>query len=84
MRWLWDRRSVPFTLPLPAEIGPWLEAGGAFAGTPAGFREFVAGEAAATGASYFVCDVAFGDLSYDEAAQTTELIGRDVLPAFGM
>jgi alkanesulfonate monooxygenase SsuD/methylene tetrahydromethanopterin reductase-like flavin-dependent oxidoreductase (luciferase family) len=82
MRWLWDRRGVAFTLPLPDEIGPWLDAGGAFAGTPAGFREFAVAQIAATGASYFVCDVAFGDLSYDEAAQTTELIGREVMPAF--
>ncbi|HEX5420211.1 MAG TPA: LLM class flavin-dependent oxidoreductase [Gammaproteobacteria bacterium] len=91
MRWLWDRRGVPFTLPLPAEIGSWLDAGGAFAGTPSGFRKFVADQVAATGASYFVCDLAFGDLSYDfgdlsydESAQTTELVGREVLPSFAV
>lgn len=82
MRLLWDRHGLDFPLPLPRDVAPWIEAGGAFAGTAAGFRDFVAQQIEATGATYFVCDVAFGDLSLDEALRTTELIGRDVMPAF--
>jgi alkanesulfonate monooxygenase SsuD/methylene tetrahydromethanopterin reductase-like flavin-dependent oxidoreductase (luciferase family) len=83
MRWLWDRYGVEFPLPLPDVVGPWLELGGAFAGTADGFREFVAREAETTGATYFVCDVAFGDVTHEEAMRTTALIGREVMPAFG-
>jgi alkanesulfonate monooxygenase SsuD/methylene tetrahydromethanopterin reductase-like flavin-dependent oxidoreductase (luciferase family) len=82
MRWLWDRHGLAFSLPLPAGIGPLLDSGGAFAGTAEAFREFVAAEIAATGANYFVCDIAFGDQSIDEAMQTTGIIGTEVLPAF--
>jgi len=32
--------------------------------------------------NYFVCDVAFGDLTLEEALQTVELLGNEVLPAF--
>lgn len=82
MRLLWDRSGLEFPLPLPSQVGPWLQAGGAFAGTAAGFRDFVVEQVEATGGTYFVCDVAFGDLGFDEAMRTTELIGREVLPAF--
>ncbi len=84
MRLLWDRHGREFTLPLPPQIGPMLDAGSAFAGTPQGFAEFVAAEIATTGANYFVCDVAFGDQRLEEAMQTTELLGRDVLPRFAV
>jgi hypothetical protein len=29
------------------------------------------------------CDVAFGDMTFDEALRTTELIGREVIPVHG-
>jgi alkanesulfonate monooxygenase SsuD/methylene tetrahydromethanopterin reductase-like flavin-dependent oxidoreductase (luciferase family) len=82
MRLLWDKHGMDFPLRLPSAIGPMLEVGAAFAGTPAGFRDFVADHVAAIGANYLSCDVAFGDMTFDEALQTTELIGRQVLPAF--
>jgi alkanesulfonate monooxygenase SsuD/methylene tetrahydromethanopterin reductase-like flavin-dependent oxidoreductase (luciferase family) len=83
MEWLWLRKGVPFPLTqLPTEFGPLAEIGAAFAGTPAGARDYVAEQVAAAGATYFVCDVAFGDLTYEESLRTTELLGREVLPAF--
>jgi hypothetical protein len=42
----------------------------------------VADHVEAIGANYMTCDVAFGDMTFDEAMQTTELIGREVMPAF--
>jgi alkanesulfonate monooxygenase SsuD/methylene tetrahydromethanopterin reductase-like flavin-dependent oxidoreductase (luciferase family) len=82
MRLLWDQRGMEFPLRLPPDIGPMIEAGGAFAGTAGGFREFVAGSVESIGANYLSCDVAFGDMTFDEAMRTTELIGREVMPAF--
>jgi alkanesulfonate monooxygenase SsuD/methylene tetrahydromethanopterin reductase-like flavin-dependent oxidoreductase (luciferase family) len=82
MRYLWDRHDVAFPLQLPPEIEPMLAAGAAFAGTPAGFCTFLDEQVAAIGATYVACDVAFGDMTLEEALRTTELIGREVIPRF--
>jgi alkanesulfonate monooxygenase SsuD/methylene tetrahydromethanopterin reductase-like flavin-dependent oxidoreductase (luciferase family) len=82
MRWLWDQHNMEFPLRLPPEIGPMLEAGAAFAGTAAGFGDFVSQSVAAIGANYITCDVAFGNMTFDEAMRTTQLIGQNVIPAF--
>jgi len=82
MRYLWDRHEIDFPLELPPEIGPMLAAGAAFAGTAAGFRAFLEEQVAAIGATYVACDVAFGDMTLAEAMRTTELIGREIIPAF--
>jgi len=82
MRWLWDQHGMEFPLRLPPEIGPMIEAGAAFAGTAAGFRDFVSHSVAAIGANYVTCDVAFGNMTFDEAMRTTKLLGREVIPAF--
>ena len=82
MRLLWDRNGIDFPLPLPPTIGPLIDVGAAFVGTPAGFRDYITEHVAGIGADYLTCDVAFGDMTFDEAMRTTELIGRDVIPAF--
>ena len=82
MRLLWDQRGMEFPLRLPPEIGPMMQVGAAFVGTAAGFRDFVAHSVEAIGANYITCDVAFGDMTFDEAMQTTQLIGQDVIPEF--
>ena len=82
MRLLWDQRGMDFPLHLPPEIGPMMQVGAAFVGTAAGFRDFVANSVESIGANYIACDVAFGDMTFEEAMRTTQLIGRDVIPAF--
>jgi len=82
MRFLWDRHRIPFALPLPPEFDPMIESGAGFAGTAAGFRDFIARDAEGMDANYFACDIAFGDLTFDESMRTTELIGREIIPAF--
>lgn len=82
MRLLWDQKGMEFPLALPPEIGPMLEVGAAFAGTVDDFVDFIAESVEPIGANYITCDVAFGDMTFDEAMRTTELIGREVIPAF--
>lgn len=82
MRLLWDRHGMAFPLGLPPEIGPMLEVGAAFAGTTSGFRDYIAQHVEPIGANYIACDVSFGNMTFDEALRTTELIGREVVPAF--
>lgn len=82
MRLLWDRHNMAFPLQLPPEVGPMLDVGAAFAGTAAGFRDFLSASVESIGANYMTCDVAFGDMTFDEAMRTTKLIGNEVMPAF--
>lgn len=82
MELLWVRNGTKLPLGLPPEIGPLLAARAAFAGTVSEFRNFLQDQVRSTGASYFVCDVAFGDLAPEESMQTIKLLGEEVIPHF--
>jgi alkanesulfonate monooxygenase SsuD/methylene tetrahydromethanopterin reductase-like flavin-dependent oxidoreductase (luciferase family) len=82
MELLWVRNGTKLPLGLPQEIGPLLEARAAFAGTASDFKRFLEEQIRSTGASYFVCDVAFGDLAPEESLQTIKLLGEQVIPHF--
>jgi alkanesulfonate monooxygenase SsuD/methylene tetrahydromethanopterin reductase-like flavin-dependent oxidoreductase (luciferase family) len=82
MELLWVQHGRAFPLALPQEFGPLLASGGAFAGTAAGARRYIADEIETSGANYFICDIAFGDIALDEAMRTVELLGRELMPHF--
>jgi len=84
MEHLWAKYSVPFPLgaSLPQEWDALEAHGHAIASTPAKVKDYVAEVTEASGASYFVCDFAFGTMSHDEAMRSTELFAREVMPAF--
>ena len=82
MELLWVRNGMKLPLGLPPEIEPLLQAGAAFAGTASGFKSYLEEQIAATGATYFVCDLAFGDLTPAESMRTVELLGNEILPSF--
>jgi alkanesulfonate monooxygenase SsuD/methylene tetrahydromethanopterin reductase-like flavin-dependent oxidoreductase (luciferase family) len=83
MELLWATYDVPFPLKaaLPEEWDPLQAHGHAIAGTPVQVRDFIANEVEAAGATYFVCDFAFGTISHAEAMQSVELFAHDVMPA---
>ncbi len=82
MEILWVRHGHQFPLALPQEVGPLLAAGGAFAGTAAGARRYIAEQIETSGANYFICGIAFGDITLEEGTRTAELLGREVIPQF--
>ena len=82
MELLWVRNGTKLPLGLPPEIGPLLAARAAFAGTVTDFKTYLEEQIRSTGASYFVCDVAFGDLTPKESLQTIKLLGEQVIPHF--
>ena len=84
MEHLWAKYDVPFPLgaSLPTEWDALEAHGHAIASTPAKVKDYVAEVTEAAGASYFVCDFAFGSMSHDEAMRSTELFAREVMPAF--
>ena len=84
MERLWAKYDVPFPLAasLPTEWDPLQAAGHAIAGTPSQVKDYIAVQIEASGASYFVCDFAFGAISHDEAMRSIELFTKEVMPAF--
>jgi alkanesulfonate monooxygenase SsuD/methylene tetrahydromethanopterin reductase-like flavin-dependent oxidoreductase (luciferase family) len=79
---LWETYGVPFPLQLPPAFEQIQEAGAAFAGTPDAARAYIAAQIEAAGINYFVCDIAFGAITFEEAMRTTTLLASEVLPAF--
>jgi alkanesulfonate monooxygenase SsuD/methylene tetrahydromethanopterin reductase-like flavin-dependent oxidoreductase (luciferase family) len=81
---LWEQRGVPF--PLQGELADEFEVlqehGVGFAGTPAQARDYIAAQAEGSGINYFVCDMAFGDITLVEAKRSIALFAREVMPAF--
>jgi alkanesulfonate monooxygenase SsuD/methylene tetrahydromethanopterin reductase-like flavin-dependent oxidoreductase (luciferase family) len=84
MELLWAKFDVPFPLKdgLPEEWDPLQAHGHAIAGPPTQVRDYIAGQAEAAGATYFVCDFAFGTISHEEVMKSVELFAREVMPAF--
>jgi alkanesulfonate monooxygenase SsuD/methylene tetrahydromethanopterin reductase-like flavin-dependent oxidoreductase (luciferase family) len=84
MELLWTKYDVPFPLKaaLPDEWDALEAQGHAIAGTPAQVRDYVATQVEAAGATYFVCDFAFGTMGHDEALRSAELFAGEVMPEF--
>ena len=81
---LWRKYDVPSPLDgvLPEDFVDWHNAGAGFAGTPAQARDYIEAQIEEAGINYFCADLAFGDLSFDEAARPVELFEREIIPAF--
>jgi alkanesulfonate monooxygenase SsuD/methylene tetrahydromethanopterin reductase-like flavin-dependent oxidoreductase (luciferase family) len=81
---LWDRHGVrsPLEGRMPHDFDAWRRAGLCFAGTADGAREYVAEESERAGTDYLCADVAFGDIAFEEAARTVDLLGEQVIRTF--
>jgi alkanesulfonate monooxygenase SsuD/methylene tetrahydromethanopterin reductase-like flavin-dependent oxidoreductase (luciferase family) len=81
---LWKLYGVrsPLEGKMPHDFDEFRAAGLAYAGTPEGAREYVAEQCERAGANYLCADVAFGDIAFEEAARTVELLAQHVMPAF--
>jgi alkanesulfonate monooxygenase SsuD/methylene tetrahydromethanopterin reductase-like flavin-dependent oxidoreductase (luciferase family) len=81
---LWRKYDVPSPLDgvLPEDFVDWHKAGAGFAGTPAQARDYIAAQVEEAGINYFVADLIFGDVTFEEASRTVELFEREVIPAF--
>ena len=84
MEVLWKQRGVPFPLHgiLPEEFDLLQRSGHGLAGTPAQARDYIAAEAEAAGVNYFVCDMAFGNITFAQVLRSVELFAQEVMPAF--
>jgi alkanesulfonate monooxygenase SsuD/methylene tetrahydromethanopterin reductase-like flavin-dependent oxidoreductase (luciferase family) len=79
--WLVDHLGrEPF--PIAQEFPGAVEMGLAFAGSPASVRDFLARARDEAGISYMALEIAFGDITEEEAGRSAELFATEVMPAF--
>ena len=77
---LWRKYDVPSPLDgvLPEDFADWHAAGAGFAGTPPRRCEYIAAQEEEAGINYFCADLAFGDITFEEAvAHGRALRARD-------
>jgi alkanesulfonate monooxygenase SsuD/methylene tetrahydromethanopterin reductase-like flavin-dependent oxidoreductase (luciferase family) len=79
---LWERAGIAPPTHFPPTFDLWQQAGGAFAGTPEGAREFVAEQVDVAGLDTMNFHMAFGNISYENVSRTAELFAAEVMPAF--
>jgi alkanesulfonate monooxygenase SsuD/methylene tetrahydromethanopterin reductase-like flavin-dependent oxidoreductase (luciferase family) len=81
--YLWRKYHITPPPVFPADTFEGICATGHFyAGDPAGAREWVARHRDAGGISYMALETCFGDMTFDEALQTAELLATEVMPHF--
>ncbi|MFZ5781313.1 MAG: LLM class flavin-dependent oxidoreductase [Pseudomonadota bacterium] len=66
---------------IPAEFEQALAGGYVVAGSASTVRDRLKRDNDVAGINYCLCRLAFGDLSFEEAARSTELFAREVMPA---
>jgi alkanesulfonate monooxygenase SsuD/methylene tetrahydromethanopterin reductase-like flavin-dependent oxidoreductase (luciferase family) len=71
----------PFEKRTGRDFTEWHDKGGAFAGTPDEALAYLRQQQELAGIDYVAVDLAFGDTSYAESAQTAELLAKEVAPA---
>src|SRR5580698_997557 len=79
---LWKRHGTqPRYARIPDNFDAMVENGGAIIGSPGTLRDQVRNMANAAGASYFITQFSFGDLSQQEVLHSAGIFAREVLPA---
>jgi alkanesulfonate monooxygenase SsuD/methylene tetrahydromethanopterin reductase-like flavin-dependent oxidoreductase (luciferase family) len=80
--WEWGGIEFPVKAIYPDEFDALQAMGMGIAGTPETVRRYIASAVAATGITYFVCDMAFGSIPFDAASRSVDLFAREVMPHF--
>ena len=79
---LWNKHGTqPRYARMPQDFDSMVTNGGALAGSPGTLRDQVRNMTDAAGASYFISQFSFGDLSPAEVLHSVSLFAREVLPA---
>ena len=77
---LWEERGVPLPLKLPLQWDEFEAAGQGIAGSPASVRAYLTEQAGLAGASFFLCQMVFGEIRHEEALRSLTLFAREVAP----
>lgn len=84
MEFIWQRSGAAFALTAiyPDDFAALEAVGHGVAGSPATVRDYMMRLKAETGVNTVLCQMAFGDMTFDQAARSIALFGREVIPAF--
>ncbi|MGH6665687.1 MAG: LLM class flavin-dependent oxidoreductase [Pseudolabrys sp.] len=84
MDYLWRRSGVEFVLKdiYPEDFDDLARIGHGIAGSPSTVRDTIAKLQKETGVNTVLCQMVFGDISFDDATHSIRLFGREVIPAF--
>jgi alkanesulfonate monooxygenase SsuD/methylene tetrahydromethanopterin reductase-like flavin-dependent oxidoreductase (luciferase family) len=78
---LWDERGIPFPFEFPWEWDGLEERSLGCAGAPATVREFLAQQSAQARCTFFLCQLIFGDIAYEDALRSLTLFAEEVAPS---
>lgn len=79
---LWKKHSSkPVSASYPEDFDTLREMGTGIAGSPSEVRDVLLRQLDESGANYFVCRFAFGDLTFDEAQHSLKLFVDHAMPA---
>ena len=79
---LWKKHGTqPRYARIPEDFDTVVKNGGAIAGSPGTIRDAVRNMADEAGASYFITQFSFGNLSHEEVLHSAGIFAREVLPA---
>jgi alkanesulfonate monooxygenase SsuD/methylene tetrahydromethanopterin reductase-like flavin-dependent oxidoreductase (luciferase family) len=77
---LWKKHGTqPRYARIPEDFDSVVRNGGALAGSPGTIREYVSNMASEAGASYFIAQFSFGDLSHQEVLHSAGIFARELL-----
>ncbi len=84
IEFIWKHVGADFSLKdiYPQTFEELSSIGHGVAGSPASVRAYLARLEEETGVNYVLGQMIFGDMSFDEAASSIDLFGREVMPAF--
>jgi alkanesulfonate monooxygenase SsuD/methylene tetrahydromethanopterin reductase-like flavin-dependent oxidoreductase (luciferase family) len=79
---LWKQHGTqPRYAKIPEDFDILVNHGAAIAGSPGSIRDQVRDMAGAAGASYFISQFSFGDLTHEEVLHSASIFASEVLPA---
>ena len=84
IEYLWRRTNTVFVLKdiYPPDFPTLERIGHGVAGSPATVQSYLARLQDETGVNTVLCQMVFGDMSFDDAARSIRLFGREIIPAF--
>jgi alkanesulfonate monooxygenase SsuD/methylene tetrahydromethanopterin reductase-like flavin-dependent oxidoreductase (luciferase family) len=82
---LWKKHGTqPRYARIPEDFDTVVQNGGAVAGSPGTIRKHVESMAEEAGATYFISQFSFGDLSHQEVLHSADIFAREFIPAPGV
>jgi len=81
---LWLKHGSRPTTHFAPDFDELRRGGQGFAGSPATMRDLLRADAAASGATYYVCRFAFGDMTLQESRRSLDLFVHEVMPVLAV